>query len=117
MKGLAEGIDLTPFVGRQLGAIRFGAWVVAFLFDGPEIVVESDIALTNADGSSKVISDFRAAATDLCQLVGLEVVGAERTLNGGMLMQMSSGMNIEFRNSNPQYESFQLHVGNKTSVA
>jgi hypothetical protein len=117
MDGLTEGIDLTPFVGRQLGAARFGVVVIAFLFDGSEVVVESDIALTSADGSSKVISDFRASATDLCQLVGQEVIGAERTPNGGLLMQMSSGMSVEFRNSNTRHESFQLNIGNKIFVA
>jgi hypothetical protein len=117
MDGLDRSIDLAPLTGRQLGAIRFGVWVVALLFDGFEIVVESNIVLTDKVGNRTLIEDYRSMATELCKLIGLEVTSAERTPSGGLTLRTSLGVEIEITNSNSEYESFQLNIGTNVYVA
>lgn len=118
MNGLPEDIDLSPIVGRQLVQLRFGAWNVGFEFDGPvRVVVESTILICGKDGASRRIEDFRAGASDLCRLIGLNVVGADRSSAGGITLQMSSGDVVDLENSVTAHEAFQLYIGDRTFVA
>ena len=118
MNGLSLDVNLTPFIGRELVQLGLGAWSVAFVFDGPvRIVVESSIVIASADGKSNTVHDFRQGATELCSLIGLKVVGAERSSAGGMTLHLSSGARVEIENSNVGYESFQVHLGDRIVVA
>jgi hypothetical protein len=118
MHGLPENIDLKDFIVRQISQICFGAWVVKLDFDGPvQIVVESSIVLTTADGKRISIEDFHANASLLCALIGTTVLGANRTADGGLVLSLSSDCSVEIKAEISPYESFQLHIRDETIVA
>jgi hypothetical protein len=117
MNGLTAEVDLTPLVNRQLVQLCFGAWNVALLFDGPvRITVESAVVIVPPHGRSRRTEEFRAGASDMCSLIGLTVVSASRSSEGGMTLRLSDGTELQIENASSGYESFQVQIGNQTFV-
>lgn len=118
MQGLSAAVDLAPLVGCQLTQLCFGAWNVAMIFDrGIRIVVESTIAMNTSSPAVSRIDNFREYASVLCEAIGLDVVDAVRTEEGGLAIRFASGLRWTIENSEAGYESFQLHFGDRIFVA
>jgi hypothetical protein len=117
MKGLQPDVNLAPLIGKTVEQIRFSKWGLQILLDGDyKIVVEGLLCIRN-DSSSLEIDNYIAHATEICAIAGSRILGAERTQDGGMELRMSSGVDVFVRNSESQYESFQIHIDDSVIVA
>jgi RHS repeat-associated protein len=67
-------------------------------------------------GKSTRIDDFRTGAGLLCLLLGLTVESASRTNNGGLVLEMSTGIRLQVGIHTSMYESVVLHIGKEAVV-
>lgn len=118
MNGLPPSVDLTPIIGAEIIQICFGKFQFALNFDlEVRIVVESTCIYISSLGASEIIEDYPKAASQLCELLGLQVEGIERSIDGGVVLKMTGGKRLEILNSSRTYESFQIEIGKLLHVA
>jgi hypothetical protein len=116
MKGLPEDVNLAPLIGSTVEQIRFSKWSIQLMLDGDNrIVIQSVVGMSDASKNFET-DDYLAHATEICSIFGSKILSAERTKDGGMELRMSSGLNVCIRNSEPHYESFQVHFGESVLV-
>ena len=123
MQGLPEKIDFSPLIGRFIEVIRISKYQVHyFLSDNkpnrPDVWIEigSEIIFTDLNGRSTQINDWRAGGGQLCLLLGLTIENASRRNDGGLILNMSSGIRLEIVNDTSKYESLVLHIGEERIV-
>ena len=117
MNGLPQDVNLAPLLGRAIEQIRFSRWSIQLLLEGAfKIVVEGRLTI-RSERMNLLIDDYSAHATEICSLIGSKILDAQRTQDGGMEIQMSSGQVVCIQNSQSHYESFQVHFGESVVVA
>lgn len=123
MKGLPVKIDFSPLVGRVIDWMRLGKFQVHYFLSDEKpkkpdiwIEIESSAIFTDSNGKSTEIDDFRAGGGLLCLLLGLTIESASRRDDGGLILNMSTGIRLEVVNDTPMYESIVLHIGEEIIV-
>lgn len=122
MDGLPTTTDFSPFIGRSIEMLRIGKYYVHCLFDDnkpnkPDVWIEiesSEVIFTDSDGKSTKINEFRTGGGLFCLLLGLKVENAARRNDGGLVLNMSTGVRLEVAIHASMYESVVLHMGDKT---
>ena len=84
----------------------------------PDVWIDAatTIIFTDPEGKRMAINDKRTEGGILCLLLGLTIESASRIDDGGLLLEMSTGIKLELMNSYQNYESIILHIGEKTIV-
>ena len=124
MDGLPADIDLKPIIGREVTMVRLGKFQLHYLLSDEKptrpdawIEIESnDLTFTDASGNATKISDFIQGAGQLCLLVGLKIEKATRKDDGGLHLNMSTGIQLDINIHTSMYESVVLHVGEDATV-
>jgi hypothetical protein len=123
MQGLPIGTDFGPLIGRNIEMLRITNFHAHFLLNDdkptrPDAWIDAATTLifTDADKRSTVINDKRTEGGILCLLLGLTIESASRRDDGGLLLEMSTGIKLEILNDYSNYESIILHIGEKTIV-
>ena len=116
-------MDFAPLIGRFIEVTRISKYQVHYFLNDdkpnkPDVWIEigSKIIITDSDGKSTQITDWRAGGGQLCSLLGLTIENASRRNDGGLMLNMSTGVRLEVVNDTPTYESIVLHVGDKHIV-
>lgn len=117
MNGLPITIDLSPLIGRLLSQVCFGEFQFILNFDADvRIAVESKCVYDSPSGTFE-IENYLDESSRLCKLIGNQVISAKRDVEGGLLLRFANESGLRILNSNPEYESFQVHIKQNTYVA
>lgn len=118
MNGLPGDLDLSPLAGAVLEQLCFGEHQLQLVF-GPEIriAVEGACELTTRGLEPREIDDFAIEATALCELLGRRIRQAVRTPSGGLAIAFEEGGVLEFMIDSPDFEAFQIHIGDRVYIA
>jgi len=118
MNGLPNTIDLDPLLGKELIQLCFGAFQLILNFDcDARIAVESICIYETASGTLTEIQNYSEGASQLCKIIGAQVSLAERDPDGGLILRFANGDCLRIKNSNHEYESFQIHIEQRIYVA
>ena len=118
MNGLPVKVKFDQLLENELTQICFGTFQFILNFEGSvQIAVESICVYESASGVLDEIQNYSEGASQLCQLIGDKVLSAERDVEGGLILSFKSGAKLQIKNSNKDYESFQIHLGQQTYVA
>lgn len=123
MQGLPLGMDFTPLMNRYIEMLRITKFHVHFLLndDKPKrrdvwIDAATTLIFTETNKKSIIITDLRTEGGVLCRLLGLTIEKASRRDDGGLLLELSTGVRLEVLNDYPNYESVIIHVGKDVFV-
>jgi hypothetical protein len=118
MNGLPTDLDLTPFLGAEVLQVCIGRHQLQIhLHERIQVAVEGGCILRGASQPAMRIEQYGESASSLCRLIGAEVRSASRTDDGGLLLQLSNDLEFQALNDSKQFESFQIHFGDKVYVA
>lgn len=118
MDGLPLKLDFKNIIGRKIYEAHISRLWMQYLLEDespqkPNVRIEigSDVIFTDSKGESIKIEDFGINGGLLCQLIGLTIENASRREDGGLNLNMSTGIKLEVINDTPMYESVVLHIG------
>lgn len=118
MNGLPASIDLQPLIGKEVVQICFGCFQLILNLEGNiRIAIESICVCRLATGYEFEAHNYCQEATHLCKLMAEHVSFAHRDVDGGLVLGFTNGIELQIKNSNLEYESFQIHIGQQIHVA
>jgi hypothetical protein len=79
-------------------------------------VESSEVIFVDAEGKSTKINEFRTGGGLLCLLLGLTIEKASRRTDGGLALDLSTGIRLEIAIHTSMYESVVLHIGDEAIV-
>ena len=104
MYGLEKTIDLSFLAKRRLEQIRIGEYQIELCFDsGIAIAVQGAVTY---EGERR--EDLPSVGKELVNILGGEVVKAERVGRGDLRIVFSSGRSVIIHDSNESYESYTI---------
>jgi hypothetical protein len=119
MHGLETGTSLGELVGGMVSFVGFGQHQVQIALSGTTdclISVEGDYRVGDTAGRLKTYRDAVAGAAALLSLLGHIVQSATVPDAGTVRIDFDDGSVIELVDSSSQYESYQLHLGDRLIV-
>jgi hypothetical protein len=121
MQGLPIDTNFGALIGRNIEMLRITNFHAHLLLNDdnpnrPDVWIDAATTLIYADKQSTVINDKRTEGGILCLLLGLTIESASRGDDGKLLLGMSTGIKVEILNDYQNYESIDLHIGDKTIV-
>jgi hypothetical protein len=118
MNGLPTNLDLAAFLGAEVLQVCIGRHQLQIhLHERIQVAVEGGCILRGASPAAMHIEQYGEVASSLCRLIGAEVRSASRTEDGGLLLQFSNDLEFQALNDSEQFESFQIHFGDRVYVA
>lgn len=119
MYGLDVGTDVSALVGCYLESIDLTRHQLQLRLDslnGIRLSIESDFAVTTANGQMKRYDRPPDAAQALADLLEVTVVEAEVASPGTLTLRWADGSVLEVFDSNEHYESYQIYLGERLIV-
>jgi hypothetical protein len=117
MYGLPADFDASIFVGKRLESVCFYEFSVGFSFD-PEAYVQTEWGFNYSVGPNEP-SHFQAIpATDsgAIRLLGFTITAGEAHPDGTLTLVFDDGSVLQFLDSGPQYESYQIKLGDREII-
>lgn len=115
--GLPADTDLSPILGRTLEQAAIGSYQVQLRFDEHVTVsVEGDYGVTGADGILARFASPPEGAVALVALLGQVVVDAQVTDPGTTTLRFSSEQSVEIFDSESNFESYQISIGERLII-
>lgn len=115
MYGLSTTTDLSPLVGSSLTFVGFGKHQLQLVFSGDAdclISVEADYTVARGGSPRATYREARAGADALLPLLDREVASAAVPSDGTVRLVFDDQSVIEVLDSNVDYESYSIHLGN-----
>jgi len=124
MEGLPRDINLSALIGGEITLVRIGKFLLHYFLDDdfpakPNVRIEiesSDVTIVDPSGQVTQIDDFRTNGGPLCLLLGLRIEKAHRRDDGGLILELSDGFNLEVGIDTSMYGSIVLHIGDQAIV-
>jgi hypothetical protein len=115
--GLPEDETFDFLAGRVLEQVCFGQFQTQLRFDeSVRVAVEGDIVVRQPGLDSIEVEDGRDIAAPLLALLGQAVSRVRVPDSNNLLIEFNWGTSVCFIDSEEHYESFQVHVGDRTIV-
>jgi len=118
MYGLSSHEDLTFLIGRELIQVCIGRQQAALHFfpEGVSIFIETDIRHISPGGATSTYETIPRAASALTSLLNAVIANAEARPPGTLSIRFESGDILEFDDTSPHYESYQIKHNGRTIV-
>jgi hypothetical protein len=117
VNGLPADTDLSAILGRTLEQVAIGSYQVQLRFDEHVTVsVEGDYAVPGADGLLGRFPSPPERAVALVALLGQVVVDAQVTDPGTTTLRFSSEQSVEIFDSESNFESYEISIGERLII-
>ncbi len=119
MYGLPEDTDLSDLSGCHLQSVSVGVHQVNLGLDGLRnigITVEGDFSVAQPGRDQVRYSSAPEGAVALISLLDAEIVTALVSAPGTTVISFSNGVVLAIYDSEAQYESYQIHIGQRLIV-
>jgi hypothetical protein len=103
------------FVGKELELVSFASYTVRFQFGGDvAVTLESCLRLRHAEAAGWQLQELPLESSDLMRLIGRTVASASGDSEGTLSLHFEHGATLEFLDPTPQFEAYQIHLGDYT---
>jgi hypothetical protein len=119
MNGLSPETDVNALKGCTLTFVGFGQHQVQLAFYGDlhcAISIEGNYVVTPAGRDSSTFSEAVAGAAALLPLLGHDVTYASVPTDGTVQVIFDDGSVVDVLDSEADYESYQVHLGDRLLV-
>ena len=121
MYGLDPSTDVSLLIGCTLDHVGVGRHQVSLALAGNphprcSLTIEGDFVVGSRDGTRRTFSDAVEGSGAITPLLSLSVVTADVPENGRLRISFSDGSVIEALDSESDYESYQLSIGERVII-
>lgn len=117
MHGLTSDVDLEFIVGREVIQIAIGVHQVIVAFDqNLKISIEGEFEYITKVARVKWRPSASEVAAKTVGLLGLRVGSISSQTDGALELSFSNGDRLVLKDTNPEYESYQIVTSEKTMV-